>query len=496
MVKFKLNHLTQRANTSIQQVDLFIGERNKPVSYNNRGARISPAHLAIYTTVLKNSKDVTLNGASMNGYVNTQDTLVTEEGLRVHYQYTFMPRESNIYQNSVIRIKSDRSKISEFREKKVILYSIVTSFFIVLLVIVLLFVSNTITKPLARLTKSLNSVSEGSLNERSDAGGSKEIRQLSHRFNQMIENIRNDFHDLEKTVKKDKVRETDHLDEIQIQKDQIQTQREDLLKLNKNVKESFRKLEEQNKLISDSVHYAHRVENILLPTSTNLEEALRDYFILYKPRNVVGGDFYWAVKVGSKSVVACADCTGHGVPGAFMSIIGITMLNKIVKENHVVDPCEILEQLRVSIIGALLSTEGHIVRDGVDVSVAVIDHEQNYIDYVGANSPIVLVQDEEIRFVKGSKQSLGSSSDDLKPFKKERIEYFPGDVLYLFTDGYQDQFGGDQDKKFMIKRLRNLFLRVHELPVAEQKDIINSTIEDWMINSRQVDDMLIIGVKL
>jgi serine phosphatase RsbU (regulator of sigma subunit) len=496
MVQFKLNHLTQRANTAIQQVDLFIGGLDNPVSFNNKGARVILSHMNVFETVLRNSKDVTIDNASMQGYVNTQDTLVVENGKRLHFQYTFMPRESNIYHNSVIRIISDRSKIVEFRQKNVILYGVVIVLLILILMAVLFIVSTSITKPLARLVKSLNSVADGSLNERSDTSGSKEVLQLVGGFNQMTENLRRYFYDLEKTVKEDKVLATDHIGEIQIQKDQIRTQREDLLKANKGVKASYRKIEEQNKLISDSIHYAHRVENILLPTRNHLVEALRDYFILYKPRNVVGGDFYWAVEVNGKSVVACADCTGHGVPGAFMSIIGITMLNKIVKEQHVLDPSDILEKLRVGVIGALLSTEEHIVRDGIDISIAVIDHNAKHIEYVGANSPIVLVQDEEIKFFKGSKQSLGSSSDDLKPFKKELIKYNPGDAMYLFTDGYQDQFGGDQDKKFMVKRLRNLFLRVHELPVAEQKDIINSTIEDWMMNSKQVDDMLIIGVKL
>lgn len=496
MVQFKLNHLTQRANTAIQQVDLFIGGLRKPVSFNNKGARISQSHLGIYSIVLRNSKDVTIDNASMQGYVNTQDTLVVENGKQLHYQYTFMPRESNIYHNSVIRIISDRSKISDFRKKNVVLYGVVTILLILVLMAVLFIVSTSITKPLARLIKSLKAVADGSLNERSDATGSKEVIHLAGEFNKMTENLRRYFYDLEKTVKEDKVLATDHLGEIQIQKDQIRTQREELLKTTKDLKNYHRKIEDQNKLISDSIHYAHRVENILLPTRNNLLAALRDYFIMYKPRNVVGGDFYWAVEVNGKSVVACADCTGHGVPGAFMSIIGITMLNKIVKEQLILDPSDILEKLRVGVIGALLSTEEHIVRDGIDISLAVIDHTAKEIEYVGANSPIVLVQDEEVKFFKGSKQSLGSSSDDLKPFKKELIKYNPGDAMYLFTDGYQDQFGGDQDKKFMVKRLRNLFLRVYELPVAEQKDIITSTIEDWMMNSKQVDDMLIIGIKL
>jgi serine phosphatase RsbU (regulator of sigma subunit) len=334
------------------------------------------------------------------------------------------------------------------------------------------------------------------LNETSDVGGSKEVLELTRGFNRMTESLRHQFYNLETKAKKDKTMLGERFDEIQLQKGQVRTQREDLIKINTSVKESFRKIEGQNKIISDSVHYAHRVEKILRPTKANLKDALRDYFILYKPRNVVGGDFYWAVKIGDKSVIACADCTGDGVAGPFMSIIGITMLNNIVNERKIIDPCEILEELRIAVMSALLSTEELIVRDGIDISITVINHDRNYIDYVGANSPIVLISDEAMRFFKGSKQSLGSSLDDLKPFKKERIEYLLGDVLYLFTDGYQDQFGGEQDKKFMIKRLRNLFLRIHVLPVAEQKQIINSTMEDWMINSKQVDDILVMGIKL
>ncbi len=179
-----------------------------------------------------------------------------------------------------------------------------------------------------------------------------------------------------------------------------------------------------------------------------------------------------------------------------MSVLGITLLNEIVKEKNINKISDIMESLRVQIIESLLSSQSNIVRDGIDIAIIGINKIKHEIQYVGANCPIIHFEGDELITHKGNKSSLGLDTEKLDRFEAETFKYGIGDMLYLYTDGYQNQFGGDQDKKFMGKRLKNLFSRIHNLPVEEQEELMNATIEDWMKTSKQTDDILVIGIKL
>ncbi len=483
-VRLKLNKLTQRGKCSIKSIDLFIGDEN-PVSFNHKSSKIDRNHLNIYNQVLEGKGSL------------TRDTLISLGNAKTHYQYVYMPRESEIYEGSVIRIVSDREQLIAQKKSDTIFYTVIISLFIAGgFVAGKFFLSYFITQPIDDVVKSFAVISTSDLTAQVTVKGNKEIRYLTSQFNKMTKSLQSYLGELETAVKEDILQEAQYLSDIEEQKEQISFQQEGVILATERVEKITEIVEHQNKQITESIHYAKRIENLYLPSNNLLDRVLKDYFMLYKPRNVVGGDFYWVDKVKGKIIIICADCTGHGVPGAFLSNIGATMLTRIVKDKNLIDPCQILDELQVGINRVLFSsTEHHIVDETIGISIVVIDEEENQLHYVGAGAPIVLVHDDEVNYFRGEKEPLRSSSVN-RVFQKQTVRFHPGDVLYSFTDGYQDQIGGDQEKKFMIRRLRNLFFRIHELPVEEQESIISTTLEDWMINSSQVDDILIIGLKL
>ena len=495
-VEFKLNHLAQRANTAILQIDLFIRQSNQPISFNNKGASIAEDQIAIYHQILNNGLDVTVLDDNVNGYSNSKEIEVTQDGRTLHYQYIYMPRESRIYKNSVIRIISDRSRLEKFINGKIWLYATITFALIIVLIIFLIVASKSIGKPLKKISTVLKGVEAGNYNETLNFSGIKELEAIKKVFNAMTLTLQKRFTRLEvdKENLNDRVEElTTAENSLKIQSD---LQREELSKLKRKLNLAFDKVDEQNKRLADNTYYAQRIENLLLPSKQELNNLFGKHFIYYKPKNIVGGDFYWATETNEKTIMVCADCTGHGVSGAFMSVLGISILNNIVKERKISKVNLILESLRAQIIDALISSELNIVRDGIDIAVIAIDKLNNKVSYVGANSPIIHFHNEQLNFKKGMKQSLGGADENHKEYVVEEFDYQIGDMIYMFTDGYQNQFGGDQDKKFLGKRLRNLLSRIHNLPIEEQEQLTKHTIEDWMKTSKQTDDILVLGLKL
>lgn len=495
-VEFKLNHLTHRANTSIRQIDLFIGNTNNPISFNNRGAKIPAEHLPIYNQILSNSNDVTILDGNQNGYTNSREVTLQEDGKTLHYQYTYMPRYSKIYKDSVIRIVSDRSRLNQFISAKIWMYVIITSSLIIILMFFLVITSRAISKPMNTVVEGLKNIKAGNYNQALNISGVKEIEIIKNSFNSMSLALQKNFTRLE--VDKDKLNSL--VNELSNTESNLKTQsdlqREEINKLKSKISLAFEKIDDQNKKLADNTYYAQRIENLLLPSKQTLNDQLGKNFVLYKPKQIVGGDFYWSYQLEDWTILICADGTGHGVSGAFMSVLGITLLNEIVKEKNINNISDIMESLRVQIIESLLSSQSNIVRDGIDIAIIGINKIKHEIQYVGANCPIIHFEGDELITHKGNKSSLGLDTEKLDRFEAETFKYGIGDMLYLYTDGYQNQFGGDQDKKFMGKRLKNLFSRIHYLPVEEQEELMNATIEDWMKTSKQTDDILVIGIKL
>jgi len=219
--------------------------------------------------------------------------------------------------------------------------------------------------------------------------------------------------------------------------------------------------------------------------------------VLFKPKDIVSGDFYWFSQVKNKVVFTAVDCTGHGVPGAFMSLIGANALNQIVNGDKHDNPAKILNELnRLSSDALNKSEEGESVRDGMDVAICSIDTKKNLLEYAGANNPLYLIRDGELTQTKADKHAIASFEDGQHEYTKHSVELQKGDVIYIFSDGYADQFGGLKGKKFMYRQFRETLLSIIELPMKEQRQILDDRIEEWKGNFEQVDDILVIGVKI
>ncbi len=268
-------------------------------------------------------------------------------------------------------------------------------------------------------------------------------------------------------------------------------------KANRELEEKNDLITEQKKEITDSIQYASRIQSAILPPIDFVSELLDDYFILFRPRDIVSGDYYYINEANGRVIVVAADCTGHGVPGAFMSMLGIAFLNEIVNQKKQLTASTILNELRNHVIKSLhQSKESGGSQDGMDLALYIIDYENMKLEFAGANNPLIMVRDNEIIQTKGDSMPIGIHVKADQPFQNHEIELKKGDRLYTFSDGYQDQFGGPKGKKFMIKRMKNMFVEIHQKPMEEQKEILNTTIEDWMKNTAQIDDIILIGIKI
>ncbi len=285
-------------------------------------------------------------------------------------------------------------------------------------------------------------------------------------------------------------------EEIRQQREEIETQAERLKAINTDVTRKNKLIEEKNKNITDSINYAKRIQTALLPFSQRIGKELEDFFIYYNPKDIVSGDFYWFSESKDKVIIAVADCTGHGIPGAFMSFIGHDMLNHIVNFKGITNPAEILKQLKLSVIH-ILRQEQSDNRDGMDISICVWDKKKNKVHFSGANHTLIYIQNKQLYQLKGNKTTVGlDEKKNIKDFDTHEINLVGDTCFYLFSDGYVDQFGGEKDKKFMIKNFRELLSNSHMKKMETQGIIVKETIEDWMGEEEQVDDMLVFGFRL
>ncbi|MBN1599778.1 MAG: SpoIIE family protein phosphatase [Bacteroidales bacterium] len=252
----------------------------------------------------------------------------------------------------------------------------------------------------------------------------------------------------------------------------------------------------QKKEITDSIVYAEKIQSAVLPKKEYIDNLLKDYFILFKPRDIVSGDYYWVNGNKDRVIVVAADCTGHGVPGAFMSMLGVSILNEISSSNNLTAG-KILDMLREHLTATLRQTgQEEEAKDGMDMALCIIDHKKNKLEYSGAYNPLVLIRNKEIEVYKADKMPVGYHQGEMPPFKTTSIPIKNGDIIYIYSDGYADQFGGPEGKKFKSVNFRNLLLEISGLPLSEQKVRLNETIEDWMGINEQVDDILVVGIKL
>ncbi len=259
-----------------------------------------------------------------------------------------------------------------------------------------------------------------------------------------------------------------------------------------------REIEKRHKEVTDSINYASRIQTALLPGEQEFAKIFKEYFILWKPREIVSGDFYWLNRFKNRIFLVAADCTGHGVPGAFMSLLGISFLNEIINSNPYLQANEILEILRQKVINSLGETEDtKRPKDGMDMALIIIDANKNTLQYSGANNPAYIVRNQDIIELKPVRAPIGYYLVE-KKFKNIDLELQPNDVIYLFSDGYFDQFGGPDGKtKFTRKRFKQLLIEMNkrQLPLEDQKLVLWEVLKEWKKDTRQIDDILVIGVK-
>ena len=263
------------------------------------------------------------------------------------------------------------------------------------------------------------------------------------------------------------------------------------------IDKAYQELTEKNKDITDSIKYAQKIQQAVLPSHKFITDELSkiniEHFILFKPKDIVSGDFYWFYKSDTALFYVTADSTGHGVPGGFMSMLGINLLNEIVIERGVTNPGDILNRLRDEIVRSLKTDDGYS-KDGMDAVVCKIDIETKKLEYAAANNPVYLVRNNELIVLPAQKMPVGYS-DNMESFNTGQLQINPLDVIYTITDGFADQFGGPKGKKFKYKQLKEFLTSISKEPMDKQLNALNLSFENWKGNLEQVDDVCIIGVK-
>jgi len=255
------------------------------------------------------------------------------------------------------------------------------------------------------------------------------------------------------------------------------------------------KVRQQKKDIDDSIHYASRIQTAVLPSSDILSNHSEDHFILFKPRDVVSGDFYWMKEKGDKLVLVAADCTGHGVPGAFMSMLGVSFLNEIVNKDSVHTAGMVLDELRY-LVKSTLSHSKEQKADGMDLSLVIIDKQNMSMQFAGAYNHLYLFRNQELSVTKADRMPIGNYIGQEKSFTNHEIQLEKGDAFYILSDGYPDQFDKHSQKKFSTKQLKTVFSEIHTWPMEEQKEYLERTFNQWKGNHWQMDDVLVVGVRM
>ena len=287
-------------------------------------------------------------------------------------------------------------------------------------------------------------------------------------------------------------------EEIQQSFEQLKSTQESLEQKQKEIISKNIRIEKLYEDLSASIDYAQNIQQAILPNAEQIDQLLPNNFVFFKPRDVVSGDFYYLEEVKGKVILAAIDCTGHGVPGAFMSLIGNDLLTEIIKNRQIISAHEILERLHQG-VSQLLRQKETQNQDGMDMALVVIDRQNKTLEFAGAKNPLVYIQNKQLKVIKGDKTSIGGEQrENTRKFTTHHIPLDQRTTFYLFSDGFQDQFGGSNNKKFSPRRLRNLLLEIHNQPLSSQKTVLAEALQSWQTQGQeeQIDDVLVIGVQL
>ena len=383
-------------------------------------------------------------------------------------------------------------------------------------ILIAMFTVRSIVRPISYLKKILLSMGKGVLPEEKIRNRNDEIGEMSLALNDLVDGLRSTtdfakevgsgnftsaYHPLsdEDTLGHALLKMRSELDENErFLEAKVVERTEQVVKQKEEIESKNQILEVLYKQVTDSIRYAKRIQEAILPPQSILRVILPNSFILYKPKDIVSGDFYWVEQKNGKTLFSAVDCTGHGVPGAFMSIVAYNILKYVVNNNNETQPARILDALNIGVSETLhqASSETH-TRDGMDLALCSIDFQKKELQYAGAYNPLYLIRDGQLKEFKADKFPIGYyTGTTAKPYKNNTIELKAGDMVYVFSDGYVDQFGGPQGKKFMANQFRKLLLEICDLPVEEQKRTLDNKIETWRGAQEQVDDILVIGIKI
>jgi len=288
---------------------------------------------------------------------------------------------------------------------------------------------------------------------------------------------------------------------LEKQSTELKEQNDKIIKANDELKQLYKITSSQKEEIISSINYAKRIQSAILPPEPYITELLNRNFIFYMPKEIVSGDFYWIKQVKHYTILVAADSTGHGVPGAFMSMLGISYLNEIVQRREIIQANQILNEMRDQIKHSLRqSGTKEEPKDGIDLALCVIDNKKNLIQYSGANNPLYIISNNNgqpvLKESKADPMPVGVHSSHDKSFTNHEIQLETGDTIYVFSDGYIDQNGGNSNHRFTSKKFKKLLLDIHDHPMDEQKVILEQVLKDWMGDHSQRDDILVIGVRI
>lgn len=259
-------------------------------------------------------------------------------------------------------------------------------------------------------------------------------------------------------------------------------------------------IEELLREVTDSIHYAKRIQNAILPSETYCKRLIPQSFILFKPKDIVSGDFYWVNERNGKAIFAAIDCTGHGVPGALMTIVGYNSLNQAMLQTKSDEPAELLNGLNEGVIKTFTHESGHAeIKDGMDAAMCVVDVKKRKLQYAGAFNPLYIIRkdSQDVEEIKANKFPIGNFvGEEEQKFTNHEMDLNEGDTIYIFSDGYADQFGGPKGKKFRYKNFRDLLLSIQDKSMDEQQKILDDAIESWKGSLEQIDDILVIGIRV
>lgn len=382
-------------------------------------------------------------------------------------------------------------------------------------VLIAFFTTRSITRPIQTLKKMLLSMGLGILPKERIAATRDEIGEMGNALNDLIRSMQHTTDFARETgagnfgasytpLSKDdslghallKMRD-DLAENERVLEQKVVERTEEVVRQKSEIETKNMELEILYKQVTDSIHYAKRIQDAILPTPNKVKSLLPDSFILFKPKDIVSGDFYWIERKGDLVYFAAVDCTGHGVPGAFMSLVGYNILKDILNNTKAVTPGEILDRLRDGVVDTLkVDDSGKQAKDGMDMTLCAINYKTRELHYAAAFNPLYIIRNGELMQHAANKFPIGNFVGDKISFDNHTIQLEKGDQIFIFSDGYADQFGGPSGKKFMVGNFRKLLTQVAQLDSVSQKQKLDETLLTWQGAQEQVDDVLVIGVKV